>query len=136
MTITGQTALSSDEIQRMVTDAEAHAEEDRRRREEAEARNMADALVYQTEKLLREQGDRAPAAERQRVEDALRAVKEALEGDDVTAVRAATDTLVAASQSLGQHLYEQASSASREVSGRKCRVQVTAKVPDADPKYK
>jgi molecular chaperone DnaK len=102
MTITGQTALSSDDIARMVRDAEAHAEDDRRRREEAEARNEADALVYSTEKLLRDQGD-------QQVEDALRALKEALAGSDVDAIRRATSALSAASQSLGQRLYEQAS---------------------------
>jgi molecular chaperone DnaK len=104
MTITGQTALSPDEIQRMVADAEAHAEEDRRRREEAEVRNTADSLVYQTEKLLRDAPD-------PQVEGALAAVKEALKGSDVEAIRSATETLSAASQSLGQRLYEQAGSA-------------------------
>jgi molecular chaperone DnaK len=104
MTITGQTALSPDEIQRMVADAEAHAEEDRRRREEAEVRNTADSLVYQTEKLLRGTPD-------PQVEGALAAVKEALKGSDVEAIRSATETLSAAGQSLGQRLYEQAGSA-------------------------
>jgi molecular chaperone DnaK len=111
MTITGQTALSSDEIQRMVHDAEAHAEEDRRRREEAEARNQADSLVYQTEKLLRDQAGPAPAGERQRVEDALGSLKEALEGSDVERIRSATDALGAAVQVLTQRLYEQAAAA-------------------------
>ena len=104
MTITGQTALSSDEIQRMVRDAEAHAEEDRRRREEAEVRNTADSLVYQTEKLVKDHGD-------EQVEKALQALKEALEGSDLDAIRARTDALAAASQSLSQRLYEQASAA-------------------------
>jgi molecular chaperone DnaK len=103
MTITGQTALSSDEIQRMVADAEAHAEEDRRRREEAEVRNTADSLVYQTEKLLADHGD-------QQVEDALGVLKQALQGSDVDAIRRATETVAAASQSLGQRLYEQPAS--------------------------
>jgi molecular chaperone DnaK len=111
LTITGQTALSADEIQRMVADAEAHAEEDRRRREEAEVRNQADSLVYQSEKLLRDQGDRAPAGERQRVEDALAALKEALNGADLDAIRTGTDALATASQALTQGLYEQAAGA-------------------------
>ncbi|HEX2046455.1 MAG TPA: Hsp70 family protein, partial [Acidimicrobiales bacterium] len=108
MTITGQTALSSDEIQRMVHDAEAHAEEDRRRREEADVRNQGDSLVYQTEKLLREQGGPAPAEERQQVEEALGSLKEALAGSDVERIRNATDALGSAAQLLTQRLYEQA----------------------------
>ena len=109
MTITGQTALSSEEIQRMLRDAEAHAEEDRRRREEAEVRNSADALVYQTERLLRDQGDRAPADQRQHVEDSLGSLKDALGNGDVAAIRAATESLSDATQRVTQHLYEQAS---------------------------
>ena len=72
MTITGQSSLDKDDIDQMVKDAEAHAEEDRRRREEAEVRNNADTLVYQTEKLLREQGDKVSADERTAVEDRAR----------------------------------------------------------------
>ncbi len=71
MTITGQSSLAKDEIDRMVRDAEAHAEDDRRRREEAEIRNNADTLVYQTEKLLREQGDKFEGDEKDKVECAL-----------------------------------------------------------------
>src|SRR5687767_2927977 len=72
MTITGQSSLSADEIERMLRDAEAHAEDDRRRREEAEVRNTADSLVYQTERLLKDQGDKVPAGDRDSVEAALR----------------------------------------------------------------
>ena len=71
ITITGQTSLPKDDIERMVRDAEQHAAEDRQRKEEAETRNNADALVYQTEKLLKDQGDKVPADERERVESAL-----------------------------------------------------------------
>ena len=66
MTITGQSSLAKDDIERMVKDAEAHAEDDRRRREEAEIRNNADQLVYQTQKLLNDQGDKLDATERDR----------------------------------------------------------------------
>jgi molecular chaperone DnaK len=112
MTITGQSALPKEDIARMIKDAEAHAEEDRRRREEAETRNAADTLVYQTEKILREQGDKLPAEDRSRVEAALKDVKEALAGSDISRVRSTLDTLRSASQTIGQRLYEQAAAAS------------------------
>src|SRR3546814_20160707 len=91
MTITGQSSLAKDDIERMVKDAEAHAEEDRRRREEAEVRNQGDTLVYQTEKLLKDQGDKLSADERQKVEDALGTLKTALGGDDIAAIKDATE---------------------------------------------
>jgi molecular chaperone DnaK len=109
MTITGQSSLSKDTIEQMVRDAEAHAEEDRRRREEAEVRNNADTLVYQTEKLLREQGDKISGDEKEKVEGGLQALKDALGGSDVEAIKTATETLVTASQGFAQRLYEQAS---------------------------
>jgi len=108
MTITGQSSLNKDDINRMVKDAEAHAEEDRQRRDEADARNNADTLVYQTEKVLREQGDKVSAEEKAAVEAPLAALKTALGGSDVEAIKSATDTLMAASQSFSQKLYEAA----------------------------
>jgi molecular chaperone DnaK len=111
MTITGQSSLPKDDIDRMIKDAEAHAEEDRRRHEEAEARNQADTLVYQTEKVLREQGEKVSAEEREKVESALKAVKDVLADQQapVDRLRTATEQLVTASQSFSQRLYEQAS---------------------------
>jgi molecular chaperone DnaK len=109
ITITGQSTLSRDDIERMVRDAEAHAEEDKRRREEAEVRNQADTLVYQTEKLLRDQGDKFPGEEKDKVDSALSALKEVVGGSDVEAIRSATEALMAASQTFAQKLYEQAS---------------------------
>jgi molecular chaperone DnaK len=108
MTITGQSSLNKDDIQRMVKDAESHAEDDRRRRAEAEVRNNADTLVYQTEKVLREQGDKVPTDERAAVEGPLDDLKKALTGSDVEAIKTATDKLMAASQSFSQKLYEAA----------------------------
>ncbi len=108
MTITGQSALARDDIERMVRDAEAHAEDDRRRREEAEVRNNADTLVYQTEKLLREQGDKITGDERSAVETQLQSLKKALEGSDVDEIRRTTEALVTASHGFTQRLYEQA----------------------------
>ncbi|HUQ40531.1 MAG TPA: molecular chaperone DnaK [Acidimicrobiales bacterium] len=108
MTITGQSSLNKDTIDQMVKDAEAHAEEDRRRRDEAEVRNTADTLVYQTEKLLREQGDKITGDEKDKVEAGLKELKTALEGGDIEAIKRATDDVVSASQGFAQRLYDQA----------------------------
>ena len=114
MTITGQSSLAKDDIERMVKDAEAHAEDDRRRREEAEIRNNADQLVYQTQKLLNEQGDKLDETERASVESAVKGVTEALNGTDVEAIKTSTEHLLTASQSFSQKLYEAASQASSD----------------------
>ena len=108
ITITGQTSLPKDDIQRMVRDAEQHAAEDRQRKEEAETRNNADGLVYQTEKLLKDQGDKVPAEDRERVESALKSLRESSAGTDYERIRRDTETLRTASQAFGQRLYEQA----------------------------
>ncbi len=111
MTITGQSSLAKDDIERMVRDAEAHAEEDRRRREEAEVRNNADTLVYQTEKLLKDQGDKFEGTEKEDVSSALQSLKDALSGSEIEAIKSATERLVTTSQSFSQRLYEQAAQA-------------------------
>ena len=108
MTITGQSSLNKDDIDKMVKDAEAHAEEDRLRREEAEIRNNADSLVYQTEKVLREQGEKVTEEERTAVEGPLSELKTALNGSDNNAIKAATEKLMTASQAFSQKLYEAA----------------------------
>ena len=108
MTITGQSSLNKDDIERMVKDAEAHAEEDRQRREEAEIRNNAETLIHQTEKLMRDQGDKLVGDEKNNTETALKELKAALAGSDTEAVRRASDTLMNASQAFAQRLYEQA----------------------------
>lgn len=108
MTISGQSTLAKDDIDRMVRDAEAHAEEDRQRREEAEVRNNADSLVYQTEKVLKDQGDKVSADERAAVEQPLAELKTALSGNDTAAIKEATDKLMGASQAFSQKLYEAA----------------------------
>ena len=108
MTITGQSSLNKDDIDKMVKDAEAHAEEDRLRREEAEIRNNADSLVYQTEKVLREQGEKVTEEERTAVEGPLSELKTALNGSDNDAIKSATEKLMTASQAFSQKLYEAA----------------------------
>ena len=109
MTITGQSSLSKDDISKMVKDAEAHAEEDKKRREEAEVRNNADSLVYQTEKVLREQGDKLTAEDKSAVEGPLADLRSALNGSDTDTIKNATEKLMTASQAFSQKLYEAAS---------------------------
>ena len=106
MTITGQSSYDKDEIAKMVKDAEVHAEEDRTRRAEAEVRNNADSLVYQTEKVLREQGDKVTEEEKSAVEGPLADLKTALAGNDVEALKSATEALITVSQAFSQKLYE------------------------------
>jgi molecular chaperone DnaK len=106
MTITGGGALSKEEIDRMMADAESHAEEDRKRREEAEIRNQADALVFQTEKFLEENSDKVPADAKANVEEPLAALKKALEGEDLEAIKNAVEQVGTASQALGAALYD------------------------------
>src|ERR1700712_4816574 len=108
MTITGGSALSKDEIDRMVSDAEAHADEDRQPREAADTRNQAESLVHQTEKVLSENGDKVPAEVKDKVQGSLDDLKKALEGDDTEAVKAAVEKLATDSQELGQAIYSQA----------------------------
>ena len=114
MTITGQSSLGKDDIEQMVKDAESHAEDDRRRKEEAEVRNTADTLVYQTDKLLAEQGDKIDATEKADVEAAVAEVKTALAGTEVDAIKTSTEKLMTASQSFSQKLYDAASAAQNE----------------------
>ncbi len=114
MTITGQSSLDKDSIDQMVKDAELHAEEDRKRKEEAEVRNTADTLVYQTEKLLSDQADAVSDDEKATIEEKLAEVRTALEGSDVEAIKTATEALMTASQEFGQRLYEAAAQAERE----------------------
>ena len=111
MTITGQSALGKDDIDRMVRDAESHAEDDRRRREEAEVRNQADSLVYQTEKMLKDQAASFSGDQKSSVESDLTALKEALSGSDTEAIKSATEKLAVGVQELGKQLYEQAAAA-------------------------
>ena len=105
ITISGSTALSDDEVDRMVKDAEQHAAEDARRKEEVEVRNNADALVNATEQTLAELGDKAPADVKSQAEEALSEAKSALEGSDMDAIKAATEKLQAAGYKLAEVVY-------------------------------
>ena len=108
MTITGQSTLDKKDIDQMIRDAEAHAEDDRKRREEAEIRNNADSLVYQMEKVLRDNADKVDDAEKATVEGPLAELKTALAGNDMDTIRSAHEKLMTASQAFSQKLYESA----------------------------
>ena len=110
ITISGSTALSDDEVDRMVKDAEAHAEEDKKHKDEIEVRNQVDSLAYSTEQTIKDLGDKVPADMKQQAEDAVAEAKKALDGTDVDAIRAAGDKL----QEVGHKLAEVVYSATQE----------------------
>ncbi|MFC6236288.1 molecular chaperone DnaK [Longivirga aurantiaca] len=105
MTITGGSGLPKDDIERMMKDAEAHAEEDRKRKEEAEIRNSAESLLHQTEKFLADNGDKVPEDAKSNVEGPLADLKKALAGDDVDAIKDAAEKVATTSQALGAAMY-------------------------------
>ena len=107
MTISGGSALPKDEVERMMREAEEYAEEDRKRREEVETRNSAEALVFQTEKFLGENGDKLPAEGKAEAESALTDLRSALGGSDTAAVKAAAEALAQKTSELGGALYAQ-----------------------------
>jgi len=114
MTITGQSSLDKDVIDQMVQDAETHAEEDKSRREDAEVRNNADNLVYQTEKMLTDQAENISEEEKSIVQEKLTELKTLLDSDDIEAIKNATEALMSASQEFGQRIYEAASQENSE----------------------
>jgi molecular chaperone DnaK len=117
MTITGGSALPKEDIDRMVKEAEEHAAEDKKRREDAEARNSAEQLVYSTEKLLVDNADKLPDDVKTDVQAAVGELKTALEGTDVEAVKAKTQHLATVSQRIGEAIYSQQQSAPADAPG-------------------
>lgn len=117
MTITGGSALPKDDIERMIKEAEAHAAEDKKRREEAETRNQAETLVYSTEKVLRDNGDKVPDDVKTQVTAAVGELRTALEGDDIEAVKSKQAALSAVAQKIGEAIYAADSAASAPAGG-------------------
>jgi molecular chaperone DnaK len=115
--ITASSGLSKDEIDKMVRDAEAHSAEDKKKRELIEARNQADSLAYQTEKSLKEYGDKIDAAEKQAIEEKLAALKKTLEGSDAEAMKKAGEELMQASHKLAEAVYAKAQGGAEGQSG-------------------
>ncbi len=109
--ITASSGLSKDEVEKLVRDAQSHTEEDKKRRKLAEAKNQADNLVYQTEKNIAEYGDKVSDSEKTQIQDAVTALKKALEGTDADAIESATQALMTASHKLAEEMYKKASAA-------------------------
>ena len=117
ITISGSTALSDDEVDRMVKDAESHAEEDKAKKDEIEVRNQADSLVYSTEETLKELGDKVPADTKKMVEDAVAETKKALDGTDIAAIKAANEKLQEAGHKLAEIVYSDANAQTANPTG-------------------
>ena len=134
MTITGGTSLSKDDIDRMVKDAEAHAEQDKARREAADTRNAAESVAYSVEKLLKENGDKLPEDVKTSVQGDVDELKKALEGDDDAAVKSAFEKLQASQSKLGEALYAAAQADASESKPAADEDVVDAEVIDEDEK--
>src|SRR5580698_2627873 len=117
ITITASSGLSKDEIEKMRKDAESHADEDKEKREEVEARNEGDGAVYRSEKMLKDNGDKISAPQKQQIEEAATAVREALKGTDVAAIRSASEKLNEAWQAASADMYKAASEAAKSRAG-------------------
>jgi len=147
ITITSSSGLSKDEINKMVREAESHADEDKRKREEIEARNRADSLVYQTEKLVRENRDKLADSDAKSVEAAIADCRKALEGTDIDAINRAADALTQASHKVAEAMYKSGAQAggsqrgpggdgSGSSAGGKADDVIDAEYVDADEKKK
>ena len=139
ITISGSTALSDDEVERLVKDAEAHAEEDKRQKEEVEIRNQADSLSYSTEQTLEELGDKVSSELKAEAQEAIEETKKSLEGTDLEAIKASTEKLQAVGYKLAEVVYAQAqeesqAEASSEAQGADDVVEAEYEVVDEDKK--
>jgi molecular chaperone DnaK len=108
ITITASSGLTKDDISRMVREAEANAEEDRKRQQEIEVKNQADSLAYNIERQLSDHGDKVAAADKSAIEEAIKEVREALQGDDVDRIKRASEALTKASHKMAEVLYREA----------------------------
>jgi molecular chaperone DnaK len=117
ITITASSGLSKSEIEKMRQDAEAHAEEDKQQREEVEARNEGDNALYRSEKMLKDNGDKISAADKEKIQSAAKALGEALKDKDVSAIRSATEKLNEAWQAASAEMYRAASESAKAKAG-------------------
>jgi len=132
ITISGSTALSDQEVERMVSDADSHADDDRKRKEEVEVRNTADSLIYATEKTLKELGDKVPDDSKTENEAAIEAAKKALEGSDIDEIKSTTEALQAASYKLAEIVYSTAQEVDAEAAASEPAAEAGEDVVDAD----
>jgi molecular chaperone DnaK len=132
--ITASSGLSQEEIDNLIKDAELHAEDDRKKKELVEARNSADALIYSTEKSIQDLGDKVDSATKSKVEDAVAALKKAMEGEDADEIKRLSEELTQASHKLAEAMYQQASQAGQEQAGADAEstAQSEESAPDED----
>ncbi len=136
ISITASSGLSKDEVEKMRKDAEAHAEEDKARKEEVETRNEADNAIYRTEKMLKDNGDKISADDKKKIEDAVSAVKEALKGSDSAAIKSASEKLNEAWQAVSAELYKAAAAKAQADKAAGAQPQPEAGEPKSDDKKK
>jgi len=134
--ITASSGLTKEEIDRMISEAQAHAAEDRKRRELVDSRNKADTIIYQTERTLKELGDKVSAEERQKIETAINRLKEVMKGDDRGAIEAGIDELQRAVSAIGERLYRQQGTASAGSSDQEKKQQADYTIIDGEEKSK
>jgi molecular chaperone DnaK len=134
--IEASTGLSKDEVEKMKKDAEAHAEEDKKKKELIEAKNMAETLAYSTEKALRDAGDKITADEKKPVEEKVEALKKVKEGDDLEAIKKATEELSQAAQKIGEKLYKAAQEAQQNAQSAQGGQGQTGEQPKSEPEVK
>ena len=132
ITITSSSGLSDDEVERMMKDAELHADEDRQRKELVEVKNSGDQLIYSVEKTIKDLGEKADAAEVEKANAAKETLKTALEGDDVEAIKSATEALSEVAQALAVKLYEQAAQEGQAAEGAEGTTTQKDNVVDAE----
>ncbi|MBO5099774.1 MAG: Hsp70 family protein, partial [Treponema sp.] len=128
VSITASTNLTDEDIEKAVKDAEAHAEEDKKKKDEIEARNNAESLVYNSEKTLNELGDKVSSEEKAKVEEEIANVRKALEGTDVEAIKQATEKLTTAFYAISEKLYSQA----QQAAGANAGADANAQGPNVD----
>jgi len=117
ITITSSSGLSKDEVDRMMKEAEAHADEDKKRREEIDTRNRADSAVYASERMLKESGDKLPVAEKAEVEAAMKALRTAIDGNDAAAIAGLLEKLTAAQHKAAEALYRAQAASGADTDG-------------------
>jgi molecular chaperone DnaK len=138
ITITGHSGLDDGEIDRMVKDADAHSEEDKKRRELIDTKNQADQMVYSLEKLMRENKDKIPEADAKNIQDEIEKVKKAIENDNIEEIKSAIETLSQASHKLSEMMYQQAAQEQQAQQGQGAQgtpdpgTQAGSQQPEAD----
>ena len=136
ITITASSGLSNEEVERMKKEAEEHAEDDKKKRETIEMKNMADTMVYTTEKMLKEAGDKVSASDKKDVEEKLEALKKVKDGEDVEAIKKAADELTNSAQKVGAAMYKAAQEQEKNTESKKEHSEEPAKAEAKDAEFK